>query len=161
MRAAVFLLFLLPLSVSAHAFGFSHEATVNGYQIDIGYSTAAPTPEESVIFDFNLPLVHEEVDYSDVWVRITSEEGSVVFASGIYNSTFGGPRLSYVFPDTGTYTIHARYENGSDILLETSFPITVVPSSSGSFPMPNIPGVVVGALLGALTVFGILKIKAR
>ncbi|MBY0111049.1 hypothetical protein K2Y00_03570 [Patescibacteria group bacterium] len=154
MRSIVLLLLVFPLSVSAHAFGFSHETTVNGYQVDIGYSTAAPTPNESVIFDFNLPAVHAEVPYSDVWVRVTKEDGTVVLATGLYNARFGGPRLSYMFPEDGRYTISVRYEQESEVLLETEFPITVVPASSGSIPYTeHIPGLVVGLLLsvGVLT----------
>ena len=156
---ASFLFLLVPFAVQAHGFGFSHETTVDEYQVDIGYSSAAPTPDEVVAFDFNLPVVHSDVPYTNVWVRISADTGAVVFASGIYNTTFGGPRMSYVFPDDGLYTIYVRYEDDSTILLETEFPITVVPVASDTGPLSPWMLFGGGLLLGAGAMFFLWKMR--
>lgn len=135
---ALFALVLLvvPFVVSAHGAGAYFETTVGSFILDIGFSSPAPEVGEAVVFDFQLRGIDTELisgsdtEFSDVWVRIESD-GKVLLATGLYNAEFGGPRLSYVFPKEGEYTIFARYENGSDSLAETSFPITVLPNSNG------------------------------
>lgn len=128
-RAALVLVFFLPLFASAHALGVSHEVTVDGIHIDIGYSSAAPVVGESVIFDFNLPAGEEDERYTDVWVRVNAENGSTKLATAVHNAGFGGPRMSYSFPEAGTYTISARYENEGTALAKTEWQITVLPDT--------------------------------
>lgn len=125
------MLFALPLGAGAHAFGVSHETTVDGVHIDIGYSSAAPVAGESVIFDFNLPVGEEDETYTDVWVRIDHEGGSTKLATAVYNAEFGGPRMSYVFPEAGTYTVSVRYENNGTPLVKTEWQLMVVPVRGG------------------------------
>ena len=126
----------MPLSVSAHGAGAYYETTVGDFIADVGFSSPAPQVNESVIFDFQLRGINttlisgSDTEYTDVWVRIESNNKTLL-ATGIYNAEFGGPRLSYVFPKEGEYTIFVRYENGSDTLAEISFPMTVVPESEG------------------------------
>ncbi|MBY0539742.1 hypothetical protein K2P56_04955 [Patescibacteria group bacterium] len=130
----VVILVLMPLSAVAHGAGAYYEATVGEYIADVGFSSPAPQVNESVIFDFQLRGINttlisgSDTEYTDVWVRIESEEKTLL-ATGIYNAEFGGPRLSYVFPKEGEYTIFVRYENESGALAELSFPMTVVPTS--------------------------------
>lgn len=136
MRSALLLaaLFLAtPLLAGAHAFGVSHEATTpEGVHVDIGYSAAAPMVGESVIFDFNLPADEADEEYTDIWVRI-EKEGSVKLATAIYNAEFGGPRMSYVFPEAGDYLVSVRYENGGDAVAKSEWTIPVVPEPKGPF----------------------------
>lgn len=120
---------LLAVPVYAHVNGVSYEKTKDGYQIDAGYGAPAPTVDESLLMDFRLRKDGKDVEFTDAWVKIIAENGSVVFASGIHNAEFGGPRMSYVFPREGKYTISMRFENGSEPLVEDSFPITVLPAS--------------------------------
>lgn len=118
----------VPLDVSAHALGASYEATVDGYFIDIGFSSPAPEVGESVIFDFNFPATQEPIPpYTDVWVRVEKER-RVMLASALHNAHFGGPRMSYVFPEAGTYTIYVRYQNAEETFVETEFTMPVVPA---------------------------------
>jgi len=167
MTRAAFLalaIILAPLSAQAHAFGVSHETTVDGIHIDIGYSSAAPTVGESVIFDFNLPAGEEDERYTDVWVRVEAENGSAKLATAVHNATFGGPRMSYAFPEPGVYTLFARYENEGTALAKTEWQITVLPSSSGGFRgiLQSIPWtwLIAGALIGAAGVFLSLRPSA-
>lgn len=157
--AFVFSFALFPFGVSAHGTGASYEAQVGDYFVDIGYSVAEPEVGEPVSFDFNLPDEHAGVAYADVWVRIDDPDGNVVLATGVHNAAFGGPRLSYAFMEEGTYTIHARYENGPDAVVETSFPITVTPASS----MPGLTEVaflVLGVLFGAVLAYFVARRKS-
>lgn len=155
---------LAPLLAQAHAFGVSHETTVDGIHIDIGYSSAAPTVGESVIFDFNLPAGEEDERYTDVWVRVEAENGSAKLATAVHNATFGGPRMSYAFPAAGTYTVFARYENEGTALAKTEWQITVLPSSSGGVRgmLESISWLwlLTGALVGAAGVFLSLRSSA-
>jgi hypothetical protein len=145
--------FAAPLTAGAHAFGVSHETVVDGMHIDIGYSSAAPVVGESVIFDFNLPVDEEVKKYTNVWVRIDGEDGSTKLATAVYNASFGGPRMSYVFGDAGTYTISVRYENEGDAIVKTEWPLTVLPWRMGVVEslqsLPWLLWLAVGAVLGA------------
>ncbi len=164
--AALLVLISTPIAVGAHGAGAFFETEVGNYILDIGFSSPAPQTDESVIFDFQLRnsgttlISGSDAAYTDVWVRIEGENGTV-FASGIHNAEFGGPRMSYVFPKEGTYTISARYEHGNDTLAETSFPMTVVPAP-GTFFWERIPhgelylGVGIGAVLVGLLGLGVV-----
>ncbi len=147
----------IPLITLAHGDGASFETTVGEYFIDIGYSAPNPLVDEAVLFDFELTQGEEgpAVPFSDVWVRVEAEDGKVVFASGIYNSEFGGPRISYVFPNAGNYTVSARYENEAGPITETSFPITVGAAEDTGAPGEAEPylfgagGLVLGLLIAS------------
>lgn len=63
----VLVVFFVPALVSAHALGASYEAWIDGYHIDIGYNSPAPTVGESVIFDFNFAVTATNTPaYTDV-----------------------------------------------------------------------------------------------
>lgn len=82
-----------------------------------------------------------------------------MLATALYNTEFGGPRMSYAFPRVGTYTISARYENGSDPIVSASFPMMVIPDSYQRSFLGKIGGTEtlvalgVGLLLGALGLY--------
>jgi hypothetical protein len=159
--AAILSIVLLPHVVTAHALGASYETTVDGYTLDIGYSSPAPEVGEAVIFDFNFPTTQDSVPpYTDVWVRIETEQ-KVVFASALHNAHFGGPRMSYVFPEAGTYTIYVRYQNAEETFVEASFPMTVVPASQDAVSAAlRTPGYGLAAL-GVLIALGVLLYTQR
>lgn len=158
MKRAAFILgamLLMPPLVSAHALGASYEAWIDGYHIDIGYNSPAPSVGESVIFDFNFAVTATTTpEYTDVWVRVDGPDGNVVLATALYNTEFGGPRMSYTFPDVGTYTIHARYENGSTPVVSASFPMTVIPDQYQRSFLGRIGGIETILALGAGLLIG-------
>lgn len=125
----VVLLLMFAAPVAAHVNGVSYEKTKDGYQIDAGYGAPAPAIGESLLMDFRLRKDGKDVEFTDTWVKITAENGGVVFASGIHNAEFGGPRMSYVFPKAGKYEVSMRFEDNSETLVEDSFPITVLPGT--------------------------------
>lgn len=158
MRAVLIIAALLAFAVpaNAHVNGVSYEKEKDGYIIDAGYGAPAPSVDESLLLDFRLRKDGKDAVFSDVWIKITYETGAVVFASGIHNAEFGGPRMSYVFPKAGKYEVSMRFENGSESIVEDSFPITVLPSNEGSIVLWGIDitpylyllaGLIVGILL--------------
>ena len=130
----VALLLLVPVLVSSHGGGSSYETTLQGYKIDAGYSTPAPQVGETVLFDFRLSKNDAEAPFDDVWVKIESEDKSVVFAGGLHNLPASGPRMSYAFPRAGNYTVSFRYEKGTNPIVESSYPLTVLPSTPTTRP---------------------------
>jgi len=146
-------LLISPAHTMAHGSGVSYEERVGVYTVDIGYSSAAPEVGESTTFNFELLEEEKSADFSNVWVKIDSDSGETIFAGGLHNAEFGGPRMSYTFPSTGVYTISANYSDDSSVVATSSFPLTVVEGKSvakKSFP-PEVMAVVtgvVGALLG-------------
>ncbi len=157
---ATLTLSIAPLITFAHGDTLSFETEVDGYLVDIGYSSETPSEEEVVLFDFALTSVssEDEAAFSDVWVKIEDESGAIVFASGIHNAEFGGPRMSYKFPEDGTYTVSARYENESEAIVEVSFPLTVSSVADGG--VGNYGFGIGGFLLGALLALTVLWRKS-
>lgn len=152
-------LVLFPLVLSAHGDGASFEKEVDGYVVDIGYSPEEPYVGGAVSFDFGLLKDGSGVDFSDLWVRISKEE-QTVFAGGIYNATFGGARLSATFPESGEYTVSARYQNEGEEIVSAEFPLQVEPladSDSNGFGLMQIMYIVLGVIVGAVGVMFIKK----
>lgn len=118
----------IPLFVSAHAFGESLEKEVDGYLVDIGYSTTEFVANSAVVFEFDLLDENEEfIDYESVWLRIVKDERTIL-ATGIHNAEFGGARITYTFAEPGAYEFSARYEEGIDSIREATFLIEVLPN---------------------------------
>lgn len=139
-------------TVLAHGDGASFEKEVGNYSIDIGYDPENPEAGEPARFDFKLfdKSSGAVVAFSDVWVRIEKEKNTV-FATGIHNPEFGKAGLLYSFPEAGTYTIFARFENGDKTIVETSFDLDVINSSvvtgTPPFEQPLIWGIL-GIMIG-------------
>lgn len=121
---------LLPLYASAHTGSEFYEQVVGEHKVDVGYTTKTPAQGDPVQFDFILWQGKAQASFDDVWVRIESPDGVTVLATGIHNSAFGGPRLSYVFPSAGNYTVFVRYEDASSTIAESSFPMIVRAASA-------------------------------
>lgn len=113
------------MPAAAHDNGSSYEAVVEGYTVDVGYSTETPTTDDVVAFGFQLQKEGTDVSFSDAWVKIEDAHKAVVFAGGIHNAQYGGARMSYRFPEAGNYTMSVRYEAGDVRLAEAVIPMTV------------------------------------
>jgi len=160
MFARSFIALLLVLSapvVLAHGTGLSFESDIDGYRVDIGYNTEEFQTGKSVLFDFGISTNKQyEIEYTDVWVRLI-KEGKTVYASGVYNSDFGGARMTYTFGEVGDYELSVRYQNGTEKLVSASFPLMVVSSSvnkNEAEPNNNILLIVFG-IVGLSAGFGI------
>ena len=142
--------------VSAHGSSFSYEENKDGYLIDIGYDEFI-AEGESVRFDFivypeDITAIEGEV-FTDVWVTIT-QDNKIFFAGGIEKPVFGATGFTYVFPKEGEYTLSARFQNEGDSVVETEFPLTIIPPLEGE--ETTLPPLVIGGVMGvAGLAFGI------
>lgn len=132
----LFLLVLLlqaHVAVFAHGDGVSHEEQKDGYFIDIGYDQEFPVAQDSLRFDFvTYPDDKESIEgevFTDVWVRI-SQDRELFFSGGINKPEFGTTGFTYVFPREGTYEVLARFQNDGEAVVETSFFIEVLPTTT-------------------------------
>jgi len=151
----ILLSLLVPFVALGHGLGVSYEETVGEYSIDIGYEPEAITSESRVRFDFGIfdKTTGEEVEYSDLWLRI-NEGNQTVFASGIHSPEFGTAGALYVFPGGGSYEVSVRFQNGGDQLAEVSFPVEVADASeSSSSTSTLIVAGLIGVVLGGLSAF--------
>jgi hypothetical protein len=152
---ALSIIFSLPFFVLGHGEGESLESEVDGYFIDIGFNTSEIIAGSSVVFEFDISKEEESVDFDDVWVRI-SEGNKTIFASGIYNTEFGGARMTYSFPSEGSYEFSARFQNADQSVAEASFQIEVLPNPNEK-DSNTLLYVVIGAIFGAI--FGVIATR--
>lgn len=132
-RFAVFVVVLVMAILAPGAFigghdgGASIEQVVDGYLIDIGYSPETPTAGEQTRFDFAVynSDTQEEVDFTDIWVRILDEEDNLLFAGGLNKAEFGLTGLTYLFSYPGSYEIFVRFSDGSTSVVETTASVEV------------------------------------
>lgn len=115
----------------AHGTGGDFIKDQNGYTIDIGYTPQTFYAGETVNFDFTLKRDTLKHEFTDVWVRIT-QDTKTVFATGVHSQDLGGTTLLYEFEKEGGYVLHVRYQKDGESLVETEFPITVLPSEADS-----------------------------
>lgn len=144
-------------TAQAHGDGASFEETKDGYFIDIGYDPAEPTVGEAIRFDFSVEEVGSTSTtkiHSDVWVRIMHED-RVQFSGGIHRPVFGPTGFAYVPHAPGEYEIFARFQDGSEKIVESSFSLYVtVPEERRSLDVKrHYLGAMVGFLLGLSTCF--------
>lgn len=148
------------LQAHAHGSSFSYEETKEGYLIDIGYDEFIAA-DESVRFDFmvypeDLTTIEGEV-FTDVWVTIT-QDNKIFFAGGIEKPVFGATGFTYIFPEEGEYTLSARFQNDGESLVQTEFPLTIIPPLEQENELPvwvfplitGVAGLVVGMGAGLL-----------
>ncbi|PIR82859.1 hypothetical protein COU20_00045 [Candidatus Kaiserbacteria bacterium CG10_big_fil_rev_8_21_14_0_10_59_10] len=137
-----------PAALSAHALGASFEKESGPYLIDIGYAPEEFSADRTALFEFELTEDGAPVPFDDVWVRITREE-KTVFAGGIHNARFGGARMTYLFPKSGSYELSVRYERGLESVAEASFPLVVLPAEGGGTLRNLALAGIIGLLIGA------------
>lgn len=151
--AFLFLVAFVALPVSAHVSGESFEWEMNGYLVDIGYSTDTPSTHDVVTFDMQLMKNEESAGFTDVWVLIQDAQGAAVFAGGLHNAAFGGVRLSYRFPEAGAYKMSVRYEQGDETLAEVSVPFSVHADASPHLAFAFVGGIAIALLVYLITRF--------
>lgn len=118
----------LPFAAYAHSFGSFYEETVGPYLVDIGYDPPAPPGGSRLLFDFSLYADSERtasVEFSSIWVRL-EHNGELLLAGPIGRMLLGPTTLVVRMPqEEGELTVHARFEQESNVLAEVSFPITI------------------------------------
>jgi len=117
----------------SHVSGQSWEVVLKEYKIDVGYDPAPFVSGQPVRLDFNVTkeATSEQVDFADVWVRITEGE-KTVFASGIHRPSIGRAGMTFTFPEAGDYILSTRFEKDGTTIAETTFPVTVQQAEAAS-----------------------------
>lgn len=152
-----FVVLAVPLFLFAHGTGASYEKKIGAYTIDIGYDPPIPRAGDRLLFDFALitPPASTTVDFDYVWVRLESEDGTLL-ATGINKPDFGPTSLVYSVPQDfeGELIVNARYQKGENALVEDSFPLTVQKRDATvqEYIVPVIVGLIC-LLMGAMATF--------
>ncbi len=164
MKYTSYFLFLLivlsmsmPLITYSHGDTFSYEETKEGYKIDIGHDEFI-AKGESVRFDFavypeNIEAIEGEV-FTDVWVTLTKDK-KAYFAGGVDKPVFGATGFTFVFPEEGVYTLSARFQNEGDTVVQTEFPLEIIPAIDEPKQLPPFVLNSIFAAGGLLLGFGI------
>lgn len=161
-RYVSLLLLILVNPVFAHGTGTSFEEQIGNYLVDVGYTPRNVVSNETMRFDFSLIDTREDgpiVSFSDVWVRI-EKDGTTFFAGGVHKPVFGPTGVTYIFPEAGVYTVNFRFQNDGEKIVESTFPIEVLPdptAKDNSLPI-FVFGLILGLFVGVSGMF-ILKRK--
>lgn len=125
--------------VHANGFGVTLDQTVGDYIANIDYDAVTGIfAGSSAQFAFQLfnKDRSQQIEFSDVWVSITSASKSgfarPVFDGGIVGSSFPPSSIAFAFPTAGSYTLTLRYEKGDKTLAEATFPLDVLPSEGSA-----------------------------
>jgi hypothetical protein len=117
----------LALPAYAHTGGFTYEATVGDYFVDIGASKLVLNPHELILFEYNLYSKNDPnnlANFDRVYVTI-GDGTKVILSTFVYRPEGMLTTLSYDFPHAGKYEMSARFENGQGTMAEVSFPLDV------------------------------------
>ncbi len=122
-----------PKETLAHGEGglsLSATSTTKGglaHIVDVDYGDIVIEADRIGRFNFSLFADTERtkpVDFTDMWVLIERDDGDkvgkTVFAGGIAKQAFGGNGFSFVFPESGKYTLNIRYNNATDDIFGTT-----------------------------------------
>lgn len=148
----------------AHTNGFTYEAAVNNYFVDIGASKTELLANELILFEFNLyPNTDPNnlADFDSVYVTV-GDETAVQLATFVHRPQDMLTVLSYSFPKAAKYEMSARFQKGTTKLAEVSFPVEV----KGAAQRDAVSDVVKWIKLGLLAIivvgtvtFGLLKLR--
>lgn len=97
-------------------FSFAHldagfDQTTGPYQIDVGWTPAAPAAGESVLIAVNVLDAARKLpaNVSYVWLRLDLKDH--VYFAGTLALSKGSTSLTYVFPKAGVWTVTVQAEN--------------------------------------------------
>ena len=133
---------IFPFVAAAHLVGYSFEKVNGNYKVDIGYDSLDKNPpaNEALRFDFRLedPTGQKDVDYSRVFFSLT-ENDATIFSEILDKPEFGPSEAAVTLPKAGDYQLYARYEKDSNVLVEQTFNMTVVPDDESQTSNPGKP----------------------
>ncbi len=151
--SAVVCVSLAPVLAQAHSTGFTYEAPVGEYFVDIGANRMEIEPNELTLFEFNLypkSDVNNLAEFDSVYVTVADQKSGVVYAGAVHSpGTDVLTVMSYSFPAGGEYEMSARFDKDGDALAEVTFTVPVK-GSVGAEQMLKF------ALLGGIIVLGTL-----
>lgn len=119
--------FFFPPIANAHLEG-GEDKVVGDYLIDFGYEPETIEAGQGTSLLFNLANAdgQEAVDFSHIWLRITSDD-EIVFSGRLLGEGEGiGTTVHMTFPKPGTYTLSTRFYEGDEELANTDFSVEVL-----------------------------------
>ena len=115
--------------------GMTLTGSAEGYTGDVDYDATIVEAGVPGRFVFNLfkgntiDVMGTGVEFNNVWVRVIqqneSKNGKAIFAGPILKPLFGGTGMTLALPEAGEYTIHVRYNEDDEKIVEISYPLTV------------------------------------
>ncbi len=149
------ILFLCTSFASAHSSGASFEMIEGQYLIDIGYDPVTIVERDRVVLDMELweasskdASSRTSVPFTRVWLRL-EHEGKTVMATGVGKPSFGPTTYLFTAYAPGAWTLHVRYEDNDDVIVDTAFPFTVEEEQQRPLFILIVGGVVILGALGA------------
>jgi|AntRauTorcE11897_2_1112592.scaffolds.fasta_scaffold11774_3 hypothetical protein len=137
------LLLIVPSFSHAHNSGNSYEEQKDGFLIDVGYSPLTLIAGERARFDFSIYSLTATTSpkdlFTDVWIQI-SKDDELHFSSNLNQPTFGPTALNILLVEAGEYEIYVRFQQGSTLVTDTTFTVSVeakdiVPTADPSIPL--------------------------
>ena len=104
------------------------EKTVGPYIIDIGTDQSlAPQADVPIRFDFNLldAASRNPLPFTDVDVYMTTADNKSLADADLAIAPSGPTLFTYAFPAGGNYNLQVTFYNGSKLLADGTFPITL------------------------------------
>jgi hypothetical protein len=154
-------LLLIALPAASHTSGFTYEANVGNYFVDIGASRTELAANQLTLFEFNLYPTNDPnnlADFDNVYVTI-GDDSAVQLATFVHRPPEMLTVLSYSFPKAGRYEVSARFMKGHADLAEVSFPIEVGEGQGVSGNLAKI--VVLGVFGAAVVITGLVRLRRR
>lgn len=103
----------------------------------------------------------KQVNYTDVWIRITGPNDEFLFSGNIHRTAVGFVTgFSYFFAEPGTHELAMRFLNDGNIVAEGSIPIPIKPGVAtekvSETQHPDSFFVIVAGIVGLLVGTGIM-----
>lgn len=161
--------FVFSVSTFSHGSGESIKKQVGDHRLILEYDPITLVAGESTPLTFEIEdQSGKEPDFTDVWVRITSNGEVTAFAGGIAKASLGATRMTFTFPREDEYTISTRFQNEGETIAEAEFPLTIeggegaTRATSATTSSLLAPQTVVGAIAGLVVGFmATLAIRPR
>lgn len=119
------LISILGLGIINSHLDTGQDITKNSHIIDFGYSPEKPVAGETSNFAINLvdEATEMPLNITKVWIRIS--KGNDVFFAGTFSPEKASTAFTYVFPESGNYTLDAKFYNSKTLIEEQSIFIDV------------------------------------
>jgi hypothetical protein len=159
---AMLLALVLYRPAAAHTGGFTYEAPVNNYFVDIGASKLQFVPNDLALFEFNIyPNTDPNnlADFDNVYVTI-GDEAAVLLSTFVHRPEGMLTVLSYSFPKAGKYQISARFQKGPNKLAEVSFPVEVG-DIAGNAAENWVKIGVIGLFVAVVIITSLVRLRSR
>jgi hypothetical protein len=161
---ALVILFM-PILAVAHDEALALEQTVGNYHIDVRYPFA---PRAGVPIHLNFFLQDkaneaQNIPFTDAKILITNEAHEETFAVNLIRKEGVASAVTAVFPQPGTYTLTATFNDNATELARASFQVPVLPPEAEERKERQLiqfnRELAIGFALGILLSFGFARLR--